>query len=88
MPDDDTRFAEIDSSLDEIERRLQTIARQNATLSEMIEVLGRFVAQINDRWSGQVATLTEKVEVLGRFVAVNINALTEHTKDGHGAYAS
>lgn len=60
MPDADARFAEIDSSLTEIDDRLRRIAHQNAVLSEM-------------------------VEVLGRFVAVNIDALTQHASDGHGA---
>ncbi|MBE7187724.1 hypothetical protein [Jatrophihabitans endophyticus] len=37
------RFAEIDESIDEMDRRLRTIARQNAGLAEMVEVLGRYV---------------------------------------------
>lgn len=59
MPDD-ARFTEIDASLAEIDNRLRTIAHQNAVLSEM-------------------------VEVLGQFVAVNIDALTRHASDRHGA---
>ena len=37
------RFDDIDAALLEIESRLPTIARQNATLSEMVEVLGGYV---------------------------------------------
>lgn len=38
------RFAEVDAAIAETEQRLRTIARQNAALSEMVEVLGSFVA--------------------------------------------
>jgi hypothetical protein len=34
------RFAEIDEHIAETDRRLVTIARQNAALGEMVEVLG------------------------------------------------
>ena len=34
------RFAEIDEPIAETDRRLVTIARQNAALGEMVEVLG------------------------------------------------
>jgi hypothetical protein len=38
-----TRFAEIDEHIAETDRRLVTIARQNAALGEMVEVLGAYV---------------------------------------------
>jgi hypothetical protein len=37
------RFAEIDEHIAETDRRLVTIARQNAALGEMVEVLGGYI---------------------------------------------
>lgn len=39
----DERFAEIDVAIAQMDDRLRTIARQNATLAEMVEVLGGYV---------------------------------------------
>ena len=40
------RFAEIDTYIEEMNGRLVTIARQNAALAEMVEVLGGFDAPL------------------------------------------
>ena len=37
------RFVEVDGYIAEMDRRLTAIARQNAVLGEMVEVLGRYV---------------------------------------------
>ncbi|MDQ1635811.1 MAG: hypothetical protein QOJ32_2620 [Frankiaceae bacterium] len=37
------RFAEVDGYIADMDRRLTVIARQNAVLGEMVEVLGRYV---------------------------------------------
>lgn len=37
------RFAEIDGYIEQVDERLRLIARQNAALAEMVEVLGGYV---------------------------------------------
>jgi len=43
MATPDERFAEVDEAIEETNRRLRVIARQNAALAEMVEVLGGYV---------------------------------------------
>jgi hypothetical protein len=39
-PPEDDRFTRVDEAIAEMNERLRTIAHQNATLAEMVEVLG------------------------------------------------
>lgn len=43
------RFAKVDEYIAETDRRLENIARQNAALGEMVEVLGSYVNATLDR---------------------------------------
>ena len=44
-PDVEERFAYVDALIEAMDERLRLIARQNATLAEMVEVLGGYVSQ-------------------------------------------
>lgn len=48
------RFAEVDGYITEMDRRLAAIARQNAVLGEMVEVLGRYVNAAVDTFQRHV----------------------------------